>query len=115
MAAGTTMPPTAAAIGRTAWRGSPSSPWTISRFTSRPMTKKKIAIRPSLIQCASEWRIWKEPISNPTGVFQSARNSSEKPELASARAVTVATSRTTPLADSTCMKRSIGSVRRAIG
>ncbi len=55
MPAGTIMPPRAAAIGSAARRKSRSSPTTISRFTSRPTTKKKIAISPSLIQCLREW------------------------------------------------------------
>jgi hypothetical protein len=50
MAAGTTMPPTAATIGSAAVRGSRSSPDTSSYLISRPTTKKKIAIRPSLTQ-----------------------------------------------------------------
>ena len=44
------MPPTAAATGSAARFGSESSPRAISRRISRPTTKKKIVIRPSLIQ-----------------------------------------------------------------
>jgi hypothetical protein len=50
-AAGTTMPPTAAATGKAAWRGSRRSPATNSRLSSSPATKKKIASRPS----AAHW------------------------------------------------------------
>jgi hypothetical protein len=46
------MPPMAAAIGSIAFRGSASSPTSSSRLISRPTAKKKIAMRPSLIQ----WR-----------------------------------------------------------
>ena len=49
IAAGTIIPPIAAAIGRAAWRGEASSPTRASRFTSRPTSRKKTAIRPSLI------------------------------------------------------------------
>jgi hypothetical protein len=48
--AGTTMPPMAAATGSVALRNDESSPTTSSRLTSRPTTKKKITISPSLIQ-----------------------------------------------------------------
>ena len=48
--AGTTMPPTAAKSGKLAARRSMSSPSVSSRFTSRPTTKKKIAISPSFTQ-----------------------------------------------------------------
>ena len=47
MAAGTIMPPMAAAIGSAARRGSRRSPATNSRLSSSPTTKKKIASRPS--------------------------------------------------------------------
>ncbi len=52
-AAGNSIPPTAASTGSAAFRRDASSPTMISRFTSRPMTKKNIAIRPSLIQCSA--------------------------------------------------------------
>ena len=54
--AGTTMPPSAATIGSAAWRRSRSSPCTASRLISSPMTKKKITIKPSLIQPSSDSR-----------------------------------------------------------
>ena len=47
IAAGTTMPPTAAAIGSAARAGSRRSPATNSRLSSTPTTKKKIASSPS--------------------------------------------------------------------
>ena len=51
--AGTAMPPTAAATGSAARRGSRRSPATNSRLSSRPATKKKIASRPSAAQVPS--------------------------------------------------------------
>jgi len=48
--AGTIMPPNAALIGNTTLAGSDSSPCTSSRLSSRPTTKKKIVINPSLTQ-----------------------------------------------------------------
>ena len=58
--AGASMPPSAPSTGRAALRGSRSSPCTISRLISRPTTKKKIVINPSLIQnssgsCRANW------------------------------------------------------------
>ena len=51
--AGTAIPPTAAATGSAARRGSRRSPATNSRLSSRPATKKKIASSPSAAQVAS--------------------------------------------------------------
>ena len=50
--AGRTIPPIAANTGSRAACRVESSPTSSSRFTSRPTTKKKIAIRPSL----TRWR-----------------------------------------------------------
>ena len=75
------MPPSAAAIGRAARRGSRSSPRTSSRLTSRPMTKKKIAIRPSLIQCFSGWLMPKRPIPIENGVFHTPSQASDQGEI----------------------------------
>ena len=49
-AAGATIPPKAAASGNEARRSPFNCPSCISRRTSRPTTKKKSTIRPSLIQ-----------------------------------------------------------------
>ena len=54
MTAGATMPPMAATAGSTAWPKVDSSPCSNSRLISRPTRKKKIAIKPSLIQCSSD-------------------------------------------------------------
>jgi hypothetical protein len=52
--AGTTIPPTAATSGSMAREKELSSPSTSSRLISSPTTRKKIAIRPSLIRW---WRV----------------------------------------------------------
>ncbi len=52
-AAGTTIPPTAAAIGSAARAGSRRSPATNSRLSSSPTTKKKIASSPSAAHSAT--------------------------------------------------------------
>ena len=53
------MPPTAAMAGMAARRGSRSSPSTSSRLISRPTTKKKMAISPSLTHsCRSSSNVW---------------------------------------------------------
>ena len=51
MRAGNNMPPIAAKIGSVACLREDNSPTRTSRLISKPTTKKKIAIRPSLIQC----------------------------------------------------------------
>ena len=51
--AGTSIPPTAPAMGNTDCLKDASSPLTISRFISMPTWKKKMAISPSLIQCST--------------------------------------------------------------
>ena len=50
MAAGTNMPPNAANTGIAAFLMEESSPSINSRLISKPTTKKKMAIKPSLIQ-----------------------------------------------------------------
>ncbi len=49
--AGTTIPPSAAKIGSEAFFKLESSPMYISRSSSKPMSKKKMVISPSFIQC----------------------------------------------------------------
>ena len=61
MRAGVAIPPTAATTGRAAFLNDDNSPWSSSRFISRPTTKKKTAIRPSFTRCprSSEMaKIW---------------------------------------------------------
>ena len=48
--AGAAIPPTAAMAGRTIRSKLDNSPSSISLLSSRPITKKKIAIRPSFTQ-----------------------------------------------------------------
>ncbi|CAN5469212.1 hypothetical protein BH20ACT17_BH20ACT17_02290 [soil metagenome] len=63
MATGTTIPPIAAKAGIASRRRSRSSPRSISRLASSPMTRKKNVIRPSLTQ----WRRSVEiPLPSPT-------------------------------------------------
>ena len=50
MIAGATMPPIAAIAGKTILSKLDNSPSKISLFSSSPITKKKIAISPSLTQ-----------------------------------------------------------------
>ncbi|MNU03152.1 hypothetical protein D3C72_2470740 [compost metagenome] len=47
------MPPTAAMAGKVACTRDESAPSSISRFTSSPTSRKKIAMKPSLIQSNS--------------------------------------------------------------
>ena len=54
IAAGTITPPTAAIAGSSAFESELSSPMTSSRLSSTATMKKKIASRPSLIQCPAE-------------------------------------------------------------
>ncbi|MNY36983.1 hypothetical protein D3C86_1715110 [compost metagenome] len=59
MRAGKIIPPMAAATGKIAFLTVLSSPTKISFLISIPITKKKIAIKPSLIQCCKlSPKIW---------------------------------------------------------
>ena len=62
ISAGRTIPPIAAKRGSRAAARVDSSPTVSSRFTSRPTTKKKIAMRPSL----TRWRRSSEKRWSPT-------------------------------------------------
>jgi hypothetical protein len=70
MAAGTSMPPAAAAIDSAAMRGFRSSPNTSSRLSSNATTKKNSVIKASLIQSRNERAASSEPIRMPTGSSQ---------------------------------------------
>jgi len=61
------MPPTAATIGSSAVRRSANSPTRNSRLISSPTLKKKIAIKPSLIQWRRSRRNICSPIEMPSG------------------------------------------------
>ena len=93
MPAGTTIPPTAATIGRAAVRGSRRSPLTSSYLISRPTTKKKITIRASLTQCWSDSSRCSGPTSSVRWVCQSASYDDAHGLLAQSRAAAAASSR----------------------
>ena len=67
MAAGTSMPPTAASAGTPALRRPRSSPVVSSRLISRPTTKKNSAMSPSLIQ----WRRLSVTATSPIPMVRS--------------------------------------------
>jgi hypothetical protein len=115
IAAGTTIPPIAATAGNAARLGSLSSPTASSRFTSRPTTKKKTAISPSLTQWRSECFTTTSPTPIWSGIFQNASKLSARGEFATATATKVAPRSTAPPAASTCMKRASGPAMRSIG
>ena len=77
ISAGTAMPPTAATIGSSALRMVDNSPLWISRCSSRPISRKKIAISASLIHSSTE-----RPAS---GRCQKCRYGAATGELASSR------------------------------
>jgi hypothetical protein len=74
MAAGTSIPPAAAAIDSAAMRGFRSSPNTSSRLSSNATTKKNSVIKASLIQARNERVTSSDPIRMPTGSSQKVRN-----------------------------------------
>ncbi len=94
MIAGTTTPPQAAMIGSRARFRSASSPTTISRFNSRPATKKKTASSPSCAHVPTVRFRWSA--SGPICQSRSAKYESETGEFAHTRATAAATSRIEP-------------------
>ena len=68
MQAGTTTPPTAASMGRSARRGFLSSPTHISYLSSMPTSKKKIAIRKSFTNASTEIDAVSAPALTLSGV-----------------------------------------------
>ena len=72
-AAGTTMPPIAAAKGRAICAAVDSSPCITSRFTSRPTNKKKTAISPSSIHKCNGFPNSKAPTRICTGSDKMSR------------------------------------------
>ena len=64
--AGSTAPPAAPKMGRSALRGFTSSPAVISNLISSPTIRKKMAMRKSLMRCSSERCGEKPPIVKPT-------------------------------------------------
>ncbi len=100
MTAGTAMPPIAAAMGVTALRGLLSSPETISLLISTPTTKKKMAMRPSLIQSLSVWCSSKSPMWSEISRPHTASYDADHGEFAHSMAITAQRTRTTPAAGS---------------
>src|SRR6478752_4937842 len=94
IAAGTTIPPTAAAIGRAARRGSRRSPATNSRLSSNPTTKKKMASSPSAAHPETGRRRWSD--SGPTANSDIARYACIHGEFAHTNAAPAATSSRIP-------------------
>ncbi|MNE93392.1 hypothetical protein D3C80_1912400 [compost metagenome] len=91
------MPPRAAKPGRARWLQVDNWPASISRLISRPTSMKKIAIRPSLIQCS---------IDSPASLTcRVAKYTSAHGELATISAASAAAMRITPPADSAAKKR----------
>jgi hypothetical protein len=68
--AGTTTPPRAANVGSSAACRVDSSPSTSSRFTSSPMTRKKIVIRPSFTTWSRSSVCDQSPIVSVRSVLQ---------------------------------------------
>jgi len=66
--AGTSIPPMAAMPGRVICESEERCPSMTSRLTSSPMTKKKIAIRPSLTQSKRGLAMCSAPKRTSTGV-----------------------------------------------
>ena len=100
IAAGTSMPPSAAATGNTVLRGSRSAPCTNSRLISRPTTKKKIVIAPSLIQCCNVSSNALPPTVSPTLVCQRPAKAAAQGELAIPSAMSAQARSTMPPAAS---------------
>ena len=67
MMAGASMPPAAASTGRIARRTDDSCPQTISRLISSPTAKKKITIRPSLMNFSTVMPRGKIQSISPSG------------------------------------------------
>ncbi len=94
------MPPSAAPAGSANLRGSASSPTSASRLISKPTTKKKTAIKPSLIQRLIGFDNDAPPIPTVSLVAHAPKYRSAHAELAQTRASAAAASRTMPPAAS---------------
>ena len=84
-------------------------PSTVFAFGSRPTTKKKIVIRPSLIQKRRSRSNAKLPNLIPIGMCQRSASTVRQGELVHTTAVMATTIRTMPLAASTGKKTLDGS------
>ena len=89
---GASTPPTAATMGSSAWRMFVSSPTVSSYFTSRPTSRKKMAMKMSLMTCPSDMPANPSPKKTPTSVCQKSRNASYAPVFATISATTAAKS-----------------------
>src|SRR5690554_3414706 len=96
MPAGMTAPPIAHNIGRAACRGVANAPPTTSRLISKPTSRKKMAIRPSLIHRARGYKRWIDSVSNPRGRLSNASKDGPKGELAMTNEITTKKKRTIP-------------------
>src|SRR5690554_4870892 len=86
----------AAIIGKAAFFGEDNSPLVNSRLSSKPTTKKKIAIKPSLTQCASDILNSYSPKDIPTYCCQKLEYSFAHGELAKNIAIKAAIKSTIP-------------------
>ena len=100
IATGTTIPPTAPMAGSMTLAGRDSSPSRISRLSSRPTRKKKIAMSPSFTHRNSGLAICSAPIRISTGVSMNSWYSPAAPVLAAIIARTAVAISTMPPADS---------------
>ena len=106
------MPPTAAMTGSAAACAVDSSPTTSSRLISSPTRKKKIAIRPSLIQWSSDLSSTSGATPRGTCVSSSARRGCRRVSSCRMRPSSAAASSTMPPAAS-CSKKALTPLTRA--
>lgn len=111
--AGTAMPPIAANPGSATWEKLDSWPTRISLFTSSPINKKNMAIRPSLIHSNKGFARWSAPIRTSTGVSKNRSYRPDRGELLNISASIAAPTRIIPLADSSLRNSRIASSARA--
>src|ERR1700684_4462401 len=94
MSTATDAPPSAEIAGRAMRRRSRSCPMSISRLASSPVTRKKKAIRPSLIQWRRSWEIPLPPSWIDSLVVHSDSYELDQGELAHTHAARMAPSST---------------------
>ena len=95
--AGTTMPPTAAAMGRAALRRVARCPTVNSRFISRPTTRKNTVSNASFTQCTSDMLNAASPKPRDSGVSQKRVNAGPASVLVRMTANSVASSSSRPV------------------
>ena len=99
------MPPTAAIAGNTALARVDNSPASISRLISIPTSRKKTAIKPSLMMCSTDSVKTPDPMAKPIGMASASSRHSRKPGvLATKIASKAAAKRATPPAVSAFRK-----------